>query len=176
MKSLIKVAFFSLLTFLLLGCVKEDFSKTIYSEEEMLHMNSQIGNGEEDLLKPPACPQQTVPYEDLAPVGTPTGTALLDRVYDYCFGHENCLETLTYLSTETGLSCIYIPNFVSDLDNVTYSEQRDLVQEAIDIANANKPTCSGTVIVTDIVFSLDGLIDLYLCMEVEYSCCSSGQN
>ncbi len=158
---------------ILYSCTKEEFildkeDSFITSKEDSLYEKSST-----------SCPEETVHYTDLADETIDPGTSgQLHDVYRYCYGHLTC--TFIDLDTIDLDSCREIDDLVSGTwspPNVTYAQQREIIDYYLDIADDYRPNCTGgsPKEIVDLLFKRypSPLTD-WICVSVVYGCCGTG--
>ena len=132
---------------------------------------------------PKACPQQTVNYTALAPIGNwqtpPTGQ--LNAVYNQCYPISACGS----FYNATGWILVDCKNLgspplppIANWPNVTYPEQLGIINYYKNLAATNAPICTGIKkkVITGMRFYRDAFITTGVCAYVQYACCGPNPN
>lgn len=138
------------------------------------------------ILKYP-CPQATVPYTDLAAFSSsPQGfcSGQLKEVWDQCYGGMAppvCKPGQTPVTTDVFINCETLENIIGGggawpgYPNVTYAQQRTIIDWAIAQANASpsRPTCANGQAgrLYYLGFCRDTNIPNGICIRAKFYCC-----
>jgi hypothetical protein len=125
----------------------------------------------------------TIHYTALANIsGPPLGycPGRLQDVWLNCYGggaYPTCKNgSAPQFDTRSALACESIENILgvwTGYPNVTYAQQRAIIDWARAQANLNKPSCSngGQMILWDLGFCRDAFVYDAICVSAKYYCC-----